>query len=63
MRESATAQGANRYQRGLNTYKTAQALAQARGWPFNWKLVEVPDVGHSASRMFRSEQAAAALNP
>jgi len=62
-RASAMAQGANRYERGLNAYKTAQAAALARGWPFNWKLVEVPDVGHSAARMFRSEQAAGALTP
>jgi alpha-beta hydrolase superfamily lysophospholipase len=61
MRESALAQGPNRYQRGLNAYRAAQALATAKGWPFNWKLIEVPDVGHSAARMFRSAEAALAL--
>jgi pimeloyl-ACP methyl ester carboxylesterase len=61
MRESVVAQGANRYQRGLNAYRAAQALANANGWPFNWKLFEVPDVGHSAARMFRSAEAALAL--
>jgi poly(3-hydroxybutyrate) depolymerase len=63
MREGALAQGANRYERGLNAYRAAQTLAQARGWPFNWKLVRVPAVGHSASGMFRSEEAALALQP
>jgi len=47
----------------MNTYRAAQKLAQARGWAFNWRLVEVPGVGHSAARMFRSEQAIAALAP
>jgi pimeloyl-ACP methyl ester carboxylesterase len=61
MRESVVAQGANRHQRGLNAYRAAQALANANGWPFNWKLIEVPDVGHSAARMFRSVEAALAL--
>ncbi|HUP96041.1 MAG TPA: hypothetical protein VM164_14130, partial [Burkholderiales bacterium] len=63
MREGAVAQGANRYQRGLNAYRAAQALAQVRGWAFNWTLVEVPGVGHSARAMFGSEAAAAALAP
>lgn len=63
MRPGAAAQGANRHERGMNAYKAAQALALARGWDFNWKLVEVPGVGHSAARMFRSEQALSALAP
>lgn len=63
MRESAVAQGANRYERGSNVYRSAQKLAKDRGWEFNWRLIEVPGVGHSASRMFRSEQAIAALAP
>jgi poly(3-hydroxybutyrate) depolymerase len=62
-RESAMAQGANRYERGINAFRTAQRVAQARGWAFNWKMVEVPDVGHSAARMFRSEEAVAVLQP
>jgi hypothetical protein len=62
-RDTAAAQGPNRYERGSNFYRAAQALAQKRGWPFNWKFIEVPGVAHSAGRMFRSEQAAAALEP
>jgi hypothetical protein len=63
MREAAVAQGANRYERGLNAYRAGQTLAKARGWTFNWKIVEVPGVGHSASRMFRSEETLTALQP
>lgn len=63
MEDGAIAQGAHRFERGVNTYRAAEAEARARGWAFNWKLVEVPGVGHSASRMLRSPQAAAALAP
>jgi hypothetical protein len=63
MREGAVPQGSNRYERGLNAYRAAQTLAQERGWPFNWKVVKVPGVGHSASRMFRTEEAISALQP
>jgi len=63
MRDSVVAQGANRYERGLNVYRAAQALAQSRGWAFNWTLVEVPGVGHSAGRMFRSEEAIRVFEP
>jgi len=63
LRETAAVQGANRYERGHNAYRAAQSLAQARGWAFNWKLVEVPGVGHSARRMFGSAEAAAAFTP
>ena len=59
---SARAQGATRYERGQNTFRTAQAIAQAHAWPCNWRLVEVPSVGHDARTMFASPQALAALN-
>lgn len=60
-REGAAAQGAHRYERGHNAYRAAQSLAKARGWVFNWKLIDVPGVGHSARRMFGSEAAASAF--
>jgi poly(3-hydroxybutyrate) depolymerase len=63
VREGAVAQGANRYERGLNAYRAGEKLARAHGWPFNWKVVNVPGVGHSASRMFRSQEAALAFQP
>jgi hypothetical protein len=60
---SARAQGATRYQRGLNTFRAGEKLASARGWTFGWRLVEVPGVGHSAGKMFSAPQAIAALTP
>jgi len=59
--EGAERQGASRHERGLNAFRAAQAAAQARGWPFNWRLLEVNGVGHSARGMFGSPQAASAL--
>lgn len=59
----ARAQGATRYERGLNTYRAAEQLASSRGWKFNWRLVEAPSVGHSAKDMFRSRDAITALAP
>jgi hypothetical protein len=59
----ALAEGASRYQRGLNVFNTAKTLAQARGWTFNWRLVELPGVGHSARKMFSAPRASEALAP
>ena len=39
--ENANKQGAMRYERGKNCFRAAQELAKAKGWPFNWRLVEV----------------------
>ncbi len=63
LNESAAAmrQGATRLERGQYTYDLAQAVATANGWPFNWRLVILPGVGHSASDMLRSDQAATAF--
>src|SRR2546421_653455 len=47
----ALAQGAARFQRGVNVFNAAKTLAQMRGWPFNWRLVELPGVGHDARKM------------
>jgi len=59
----ARAQGASRHQRGVNAFDAGRKLAQERGWAFNWRLVELPGVGHSASRMFAAPQASDALAP
>jgi pimeloyl-ACP methyl ester carboxylesterase len=59
----ANAQGATRHERGRNAFEAAQALAQARRWPFNWRLVEVPGVGHRAKKMFAAPEASDALKP
>ncbi len=57
----AVQQGATRYERGRNAFHAAQELARDKGWEFNWRLVEVPGVGHDAQGMYRSPQIAAAL--
>jgi pimeloyl-ACP methyl ester carboxylesterase len=59
----AMAQGETRLERGLNVYQQAKKLAASRNWTFNWRLVEVPGVGHSARKMFRSPEALDALKP
>ena len=61
MRPEAMAQGPNRYMRGSRTFQMAQDVAHSHGWPFGWTLGEVPGVGHSATEMFRSDQAVAAV--
>jgi dienelactone hydrolase len=53
----ARAQGLNRLERGRNAFAAAKATAQSHGWPFNWHLVEIPGVGHSARKVFASAQA------
>ena len=58
---AAVAQGVTRYDRGRNAYRAARDLARSRGWAFNWRLVELPGVGHSARKMFATGEAAAAL--
>lgn len=60
---SATAmkQGATRLERGRNCFALARDVAKKNGWPLNWRLVEVPGVGHSGEKMFAAPQAAEAL--
>jgi pimeloyl-ACP methyl ester carboxylesterase len=57
------AQGRSRYQRGSNVFNAAKSLAQARDWRFNWRLVELPGVGHDARKMLSAPQASEALSP
>jgi pimeloyl-ACP methyl ester carboxylesterase len=59
----ARAQGETRYDRGRNAFAAGQKAAQARRVPFNWRLVEQPDTGHSARDMFASPEALKALEP
>lgn len=59
----AIAQGATRYARGLNAFRAAQAVARSRSWTCNWRLVELPGVGHKAREMFASQAASEALRP
>lgn len=59
LNESAAAmrQGETRLDRGQFTFELAQAVATANGWPFNWRLVILPGVGHSARDLLQSDQA------
>jgi poly(3-hydroxybutyrate) depolymerase len=57
----ALAQGASRYDRGMACFRTAQALAQSKGWTFNWRLVTTPGVDHNAAKMFAVPEVADAL--
>ena len=63
MSPQAMAQGPNRYSRGVAAFRAAQEAARAHGWTFGWRLLEVPGVGHNATKMFASAEAAQALAP
>ncbi|HEY1598977.1 MAG TPA: hypothetical protein VGG64_05210 [Pirellulales bacterium] len=54
-------QGATRWQRGQNCFQAAEELARKHGWTFNWRRVEVPDVGHDHEAMFNNPLCAEAL--
>jgi hypothetical protein len=47
----------------VNTFNAARTLAQSRGWTLNWRLVELPGVGHNAQKMFAAKQVSDALSP
>jgi dienelactone hydrolase len=57
----AMAQGNGRHQRGLALWWSAKSLAEQRGWPFRWRLVEAVGVGHDHEQMFAHDQCAVAL--
>ncbi|HEY2783796.1 MAG TPA: hypothetical protein VGJ05_02375 [Fimbriiglobus sp.] len=54
-------QGDSRFARNSAAFKKAAALAKEKGWPFNWKKVEAPNVGHSSEEMFKHERCLEAL--
>ena len=57
----AMRQGSGRHQRGLALWWHAQALAAARGWKCNWRLVEAVGVEHDHEKMFAHPQCEVAL--
>lgn len=59
--EAAMRQGPHRLARGRACFAAAKALAAERGWKFGWLKVEVPGVGHDASRMFSAADVEIAL--
>ncbi len=48
----ADRQGANRLERGRQSFRIAEQLARQKGWTFRWRLVEAPGVGHDHQAMF-----------
>lgn len=48
----AEREGPTRLTRGRRCFEMGQKLARDKGWPFHWRLVEAPGVGHSESAMF-----------
>jgi poly(3-hydroxybutyrate) depolymerase len=61
--ENAMKQGPGRYQRGKAAFKLGQTVAEENGWPFNWRLVEAPDVAHDNKKMWNAPTMAEALKP
>lgn len=61
MSDNAKRQGATRIERGRACYAAARELAEARGWQFNWRLVEAVGVGHDSGRLFAHENAGLAI--
>ena len=58
---TAMRQGSCRLERGRACFEMARRLARERKWAFNWRKVEIPGVGHSATRMFNGREVADAL--
>jgi poly(3-hydroxybutyrate) depolymerase len=61
MHATADRQGLTRYERGLKCFAYGRQLAEANGWPFKWKIYEVPSVGHSSKGMYAHRNAVNAL--
>lgn len=59
---AALRQGEHRHARGLAFFHAGEALARQRGWAFGWRLVEVPEVGHSANGMLNAPATLAAVD-
>jgi poly(3-hydroxybutyrate) depolymerase len=62
MSAEAMAQGPYRLARGRNAFAAAKQAAESHGWPFGWTLIEVPDVGHSATKMFGAAETLSAFD-
>lgn len=59
--KEAMLQGSGRHQRGLALWWTAKNLAAARGWVFNWRLVEAVGIEHDHEKMFEHANCEVAL--
>jgi hypothetical protein len=54
-------QGKNRVERGRNLYRVGHKMSQLHDFKFNWRLVEIPGVGHSSRDMLDCENFGKAL--
>ncbi|MFD0894581.1 hypothetical protein KBB96_05825 [Luteolibacter ambystomatis] len=50
--KAAMKQGATRIERGRNAYAAARKLAEEKGWPFHWTLVEAEGLEHGCGPMW-----------
>jgi dienelactone hydrolase len=53
---SAERQGSNRLERGENTFRKAQEVAEANGWKFGWQLVRASGIAHSGREMLQADE-------
>ena len=58
---AAMRQGPVRLARNHRFFEIMRKLAADRGWPFNWRLAETPDIGHSGAKMFHAPEIQDAL--
>lgn len=58
---AAMVQGPHRLARGRACFELARKIARERGWPFNWRKVETPGIGHDAAAMFAAREVEEAL--
>lgn len=54
-------QGDSRYSRGTAAFAAGKKLADDKGWPFHWRKVQAPKIGHSSAAMFDHPNCLAAL--
>ena len=58
---AAELEGPYRLARGRACFEYAQKLAQAHGWQFNWRKVEVPGIAHDGKAMLASKDVLTAM--
>lgn len=58
---AAELEGRFRLERGRACFAYAQKLAQANGWKFNWRKVEVPGIAHDGKAMLEAKEVQEAL--
>ena len=54
--KAAMKQGATRIERGRNAYAAAKKLAEEKGWPFHWSLVEAEGLEHGCGPMWAHDR-------